>query len=74
MLIIDDSMSTKSQPAPKFDKVHATLAEREVMQAHELIALGISREYLRKLTEQGILERVRQWNLSSSRPGYHGIS
>lgn len=58
MLIIDNSMSTKNQSATKFDKVRATLAERGVMQAHELIALGISREYLRKLTEQGVLERV----------------
>ena len=28
------------------------------MQARELVALGVSREYLRKLTQQGVLERT----------------
>ena len=52
-------MSTNANET-KIEKIHAALSVRGVMQCRELIALGVSREYLRKLTQQGDLERIER--------------
>lgn len=54
-MIIIYEMSTERET--KLARVFAALAERGVMPARDLLDLGISREYLGKLTRQGVLER-----------------
>lgn len=56
--MISSTMSTRNQHETKLEKIQAALAERGVMQTRDLVALGVSREYLRKLTLQGALERI----------------
>jgi predicted transcriptional regulator of viral defense system len=56
--MIGYSMSKANHHETKLEKIHAALTERGVMQTCELVTLGVSREYLRKLTQQGVLERI----------------
>lgn len=51
-------MSTGNQHETKLEKIHTALTDRGVMQTRDLVALGVSREYLRKLTLRGELERI----------------
>ncbi|MHB9026787.1 MAG: type IV toxin-antitoxin system AbiEi family antitoxin domain-containing protein [Armatimonadota bacterium] len=51
-------MSTNFSGSKKLLRLQHALRERGVMRAGELVALGVSREYLRKLVARGILERI----------------
>ena len=42
----------------KADKLVLELSKKGVMRTQEILKLGLSREYLRKLTEKGIVKRV----------------
>lgn len=57
MIIVDD-MSTFNDSEIKVRRVQRALQEQGVMRARELVALGVSREYLRKLLTRGIIERI----------------
>ncbi len=53
-------MSTKHQPnnGRKAESVISALRQTSVMRSRDLIALGVSREYLRKLCDRGKVEPV----------------
>ncbi len=53
-------MSTINKRGTKLNIIQNALNKKGIMKACELIELGISREYLRKLTFQGILKKVNR--------------
>jgi predicted transcriptional regulator of viral defense system len=82
-------MSTRHQPnnGRKAESVISALRETSVMRSRDLVALGVSREYLRKLCDRGKVERVgrglyrlpgaqvspRQTMIEASRLVSHGV-
>jgi hypothetical protein len=57
---ISDAMSTRRPPnnGRKAELVVAALRQTSVMRSRDLVTLGVSREYLRKLCDRGKVERV----------------
>jgi predicted transcriptional regulator of viral defense system len=51
-------MSTESTSKPKLDRIISSLTKAGMLPARDLVELGISREYLRKLSQRGLLENV----------------
>ena len=42
----------------KADKLVSALKERGILKTQEILQLGISKEYLRKLKEKGVVEKI----------------
>jgi predicted transcriptional regulator of viral defense system len=53
-------MSTAEHSGPsKLEVIAAAMDERGILRTKEIVSLGISREYVRKLASRGVIERVQ---------------